>query len=160
MRARRTLTAIAVLMLAVTPAAACQSAPSPDAGAPPSVEPPRPLPSDDTPVRVALERTGGMAGQTTTVVVDTEGRWSYTVAGAEPQRGRLTEAQASALWRLANNPDLSAEAKRAGSPAACPERYAYTLKIGEDRQLRGVDCGKLPPTLNSVFVLLRDATPL
>lgn len=145
--------------LAISPLAACDAAPPAGTGASESPAAPRPVASDDAPLRIELVRSGGLAGRTETVTVAPDGSWTYR-SGSTKKQGRLSGGQASRLWRLSNDPKLTAEAKRAGSPPSCADGVEYALALGEDRRLQAVDCGELPPALKSVVTLLTEATPL
>lgn len=108
---------------------------------------------------VTVERSGGFAGVTQVVVVDSAGAWKYQGdgGGSGPVTGKLTSAQRAELRKLLSEPALRQEG--GGLDPRCADAFMYTLVTGSTRVI-WTDCGDTsPPTATKIVALLADATP-
>ncbi|MGC5019963.1 hypothetical protein [Micromonospora sp. DT47] len=108
---------------------------------------------------MVLSRAGGFAGQTETVTVEPDGRWTVT-GSAVRGSGRLTPAQLARLNSLAADPRLAAEASRPPTSTVCRDAYDYRLTIGAT-ETRYTDCladPDRPPVTRAAVELLTAAT--
>jgi hypothetical protein len=109
---------------------------------------------------VTVERSGGFAGVTQVVVVDSAGGWKYQGdgVGSGPATGKLTSAQRAELGKLLAEPALKRESG-GGLDRSCADAFAYTLVTGSTRVIWS-DCGGTSPaTATKIVSLLADATP-
>lgn len=134
---------------------------------PGAVQPRRPTPGPDSttltphpaatpkPVRITLLRTGGLAGVRHELVVEPDGRWTYT-AGSGRETGRLPQAVTTWLHALAADPRLGAGA---GRLPACADGFRYQLTAGAVTVVHN-DCAKSSnPVYEEIVRLLAAETP-
>ncbi|MER5701158.1 hypothetical protein ABT023_04260 [Micromonospora sp. NPDC002296] len=108
----------------VSPPAATAS-PGPTAGTPDASAPPE----ASRAARVVVRRTGGFAGQSDTVTVEPDGRWTAVDRAGTRRTGRLTAADLDRLRRLAAEPRLT-EGGTADAAGRCSDAYEYRLTVG------------------------------
>lgn len=125
--------------------------------------PPRGRATDPaTASRVTLIKSGGFAGVHEEVVVESDGRWTFTTRDGKRQTGRLTDSQAAELRKLSSSTALVDEGRdKPRSGPKCADAFIYTLTVG-DTVIRHEHCGAAPPrpTFNAIVKLLSGATPL
>lgn len=131
-------------------------------GESPTSAPPRGRATDPaTASRITLVKSGGFAGVHEQVVVETDGRWTYSTRDGKQQSGRLTGNQAAELRKLSGSTALADESRRKPGGPKCADAFNYALTVG-DTVIRREHCGGSPPspTFNAIVKLLADATPL
>jgi hypothetical protein len=109
---------------------------------------------------VEVFRSGGFAGVSERLLVDEDGRWTYTSNRKGRQAaGTLTRAQRDSLQALLNDPALEQEAKLDLGPR-CPDAFTYGVVSGAT-WVGWTDCGKQPPrTAQKILSFLAGLTPL
>ncbi|SCL62782.1 hypothetical protein GA0070606_3684 [Micromonospora citrea] len=113
-----------------TPAGAGQATPpgTDRPTAPPTVPPA--LGPTGAAARVALTRSGGIAGRGDTVTVEPDGRWTAVDRAGARRAGRLSAEDLQNLRRLLADPRLAAEAGRSPAGTACRDAFRYRLTVG------------------------------
>ncbi|HET6211780.1 MAG TPA: hypothetical protein VFE14_02795, partial [Micromonosporaceae bacterium] len=166
----RTAGVLAVVVPAVIVLAGCSGAPSaapgpnssPAAtdGATPTAPPVTPTgvrpttPAARERQAVFVHRTGGFIGVDETLVVATDGHWTYGNGTRGTQQvGSLTAAQRDKLQGLLASPRLADEARRPTS-GTCADGFIYTVVVGSLRVMM-TDCGGSdePPTVSAIIAL-------
>ncbi|HST65273.1 MAG TPA: hypothetical protein VLM05_08800 [Mycobacteriales bacterium] len=122
--------AAAVLLAAALPLAGCggSSGSGPDTPADPSGS----SGSTGAPAArpVALQRTGGIAGNRDAVTVQPDGSWRRTAKAGAPSTGTLSADQRERLARMAADPALRSEATRTVPETECADGFDYRLTAG------------------------------
>ncbi|MGW5668370.1 hypothetical protein [Micromonospora sp. NPDC003776] len=132
-------------------------APTPTAASP-SASPTATRSGKAVAARVTVQRSGGVAGVTQKIVVETDGRWRYDEGrdAGTAQTGRLGAAQVKRLHLLLGDPSFGS----AFYPGSCADGFHYSLLTGQ-RRVEWDDCGRSSPAevAEAIVALLTDATP-
>lgn len=131
------------------------AAPTPTAP-PPSASPAATSSPRAVAARVTVQRTGGLAGVTQKIVVESDGRWRYSEDAGTAQTGRLSAAQVKRLHLLLGDPSFGS----AFYPGSCADGFHYSLLTGQ-RRVEWDDCGRSSPAevAEAIVALLTDDTP-
>jgi hypothetical protein len=156
MRPARRVLAVA---LAVLPLAGCGGS----SGSPSTV--PTTVPTSSaagTPAAgpVALQRSGGIAGNRDAVTVAPDGSWRRTAKTGSPSTGTLSADQRARLARMAADPALRTEATRTVPETECADGFDYQLTAGSTK-VAWRECGsatKPPAVASGIAVLLLNST--
>jgi hypothetical protein len=135
------------------------TAPGPTASVPP--DPPDP-PGGSAMSRVAVTRTGGIAGVSQSLRVDPNGSWIYVDRRPVAQKtGRLAEPELRQLASLVTGSAFARESRMPPPVGTCNDGFIYVITVGELTS-RYDDCATQGdrPTTAAVIDLLVDATPL
>lgn len=125
----------------------------------PRTTPPAPDPKEAR--GVTIERTGGFVGIDQSIVVESDGRWTYRRSrigseGGTPQTGRLTGPERAELQGLLANPRL---AREVGKGSDCADGFEYTLVTGRTK-VQWADGGTgSPATAMQIVQLVEQGTP-
>jgi hypothetical protein len=109
---------------------------------------------------VTVQRSGGLAGVTQKIVVESDGRWRFSASrgpGAGTVRtGQLSAAQRKRLHLLLGDPSFGS----AFYPGSCADGFHYSLLTGQ-RRVEWDDCRRANPAevARAIVALLADATP-
>ncbi|NES39031.1 hypothetical protein G3554_23185 [Micromonospora sp. PPF5-17] len=109
--------------------------------------------------RVTVQRSGGLAGVTQEIVVESDGRWRYRVSrgrdAGTAKTGRLNAAQLKRLHLLLGDPSFGS----AFYPRSCADGFHYSLRTGQ-RRVEWDDCGRGNPAevVRAIVALLTDVT--
>jgi hypothetical protein len=150
---RRLASVSTVVLLAALPLAGCASAgsgPDPRADAPASA----------AAQALALQRTGGIAGNRDAVTVQPDGSWRRTAKSGAPSTGTLSADQRARLTRMAADPALRAEATRTVPEIECADGFDYQLTAGSTK-VAWRECGtatKPPAVASSIASILLSST--
>ncbi len=144
-----------------TPASSSPAASPPNGIATGEPAPPQATASPPiAPAGVTLQRIGGFAGKLDTLVVATDGRWTFTPRDGAKRSGQLTGSQLSELRQLVTNPHLVSELRQKPSGPPCNDAFSYRLRVG-DLNLTQAECGGgTAPTFDAIVKLLAGATPM
>jgi hypothetical protein len=158
MRPARCVLAVA---LAVLPLAGCGgSSGSPSSG--PIIGPitgpitvPPSAPATPAAGPVALQRSGGIAGNRDAVTVQPDGSWRRTAKTGSPSTGTLSADQRARLARMAADPTLRSEATRTVPETECADGFDYRLTAG-GTEVVWQECGSAtrPPAVASGIAAL------
>ncbi|SBT43368.1 hypothetical protein GA0070611_2296 [Micromonospora auratinigra] len=133
------------------------AAPGSPAASPPPAASPATSPARPVADPVSVRRTGGLAGVTQEITVDSDGRWRVRGPGTTAeQTGRLGAAQLTRLHLLLGDPSFGS----AFYPGSCRDGFHYSLSSGA-RRVEWDDCGRPNPAevAREIVALLVDATP-
>lgn len=144
----------AVVLLAALPLAGCGGSPGSPSTAPTSA------PGSGAAEPVALQRSGGIAGNRDAVTVQPDGSWRRTAKTGSPSTGTLTADQRARLTRMAADPTLRSEATRTVPESECADGFDYQLTVGGTR-IAWRECGtatKPPVVASGIAALLLKGT--
>jgi hypothetical protein len=153
---RRLATLSTAVLLAALPLAGCGgsgSGPGAPADAPTSTTPPAAQ-------VVALQRTGGIAGNRDAVTVQPDGSWRRTGKTGVSSSGTLSADQRARLARMAADPALRTEATRTVPKIECADGFDYQLAAGGTK-VAWRQCGaasKPPAVASSIAAILLSST--
>lgn len=144
----------AVVLLAALPLAGCGGSSGSPSTAPTSA------PGTGAAEPVALQRSGGIAGNRDAVTVQPDGSWRRTAKTGSPSTGTLTADQRARLTRMAADPTLRSEATRTVPESECADGFNYQLTAGGTR-IAWRECGsatKSPVVASGIAALLLKST--